>query len=98
MSLIVYCLLPLFCLRLIYLICTPERVRFDRYIEWSFYNPDGSDRGVILIDPVYQGSPDYHPPDAARRYPKYQPVPRGRWVSRLAWGVGVAMLLLAMWR
>jgi len=57
----------IFC-RVMYLVCTPHRVRFTRYQEWSFTNADGSPRGVVVIDPEWQSSPDYREPDAVRRY------------------------------
>lgn len=85
----------IFAARLIYLMLTPDRVRFDKYTEWSFTNPDGSERGVVVIDPDLSSHPDYHPPDAIRRYPREQGAAWPGWVRRLAWAGFVLVIMIA---
>lgn len=70
---------------LIRCIFDPTRVRFNKYTEHSFFNPDGSDRGVVVIDTEWRDHPDYHAPDAVRRYPREQAGNGAAWVKRLAW-------------
>lgn len=77
-----------------YLICTPDRVRFTRYTEWSLSNDDGSDRGVVVIDPEMKDSPDYHAPDKVRHYPRERNEPMPGWVKRLAWASVVLAIIV----
>lgn len=80
-----------------YLICTPNRVRFNKYTEWSLFNPDDSDRGVVIIDPDWKDSPDYHAPDAIRRYPRETSAPLPGWVKRVAWVSLFLVVIVASW-
>lgn len=89
-----YLLIIMLFVYLMYHILTPARVRFNKYQEWSFSDPDGEDRGVVVIDPAWREHPDYHAPDKIRRYADPEALPaRTRLVWRLA-GAGVILVML----